>query len=118
MPGAMMRPELSARSPYESIAASSPPAAWIGLSWGAGGGQVAVTARLVSLRVDGTSLTCSMLPPLGRRVQVCLDTGGAEHTAEATVAAVRDLRHGLCLVRLIFAAPCGSSAANRPSPLQ
>jgi hypothetical protein len=47
-----------------------------------------------------------MPPPPGRRVQVCLDTGDTEHIAEATVAAVRDLRHGLHLVRLTFTSPC------------
>jgi hypothetical protein len=103
----MRRPEPYARTLYEPIAADGPSAAWIGLSWGAGGGHVTVTARLVSIRIDGISLTCGMSPPLGRRVQVCLDTRSKEHTAEATVAAVRDLPHGLCLVRLIFVAPCG-----------
>jgi hypothetical protein len=96
-----------AMSPYESIATDVSQAAWIGLTWGAGSGYFNIAARLVSLRRDGTSLTCSTPPPRGRRVQISLNTGGKEHTAEAMVAAVRDLRYGLYLVRLIFVAPCG-----------
>src|SRR5262245_20209297 len=73
----------------EPIAADAPPAAWVWLSWEAGGGEFQVAARLVSIRHEGLSLTCAPPPPWGRRVRVVLDVEGErEYTAEATVASV------------------------------
>jgi hypothetical protein len=80
---------------------------WVWLTWGAGDGHFQVGARLVSLHPDGPSVTCPIPPPLGRQAEILLDVSDQrEHTAAATVTAVRGLGRGVYLVRLKFAESC------------
>ena len=97
-------PEPIAMPPCESAAVRT---TWVWLTWGAGTGHFHVEARLVSLHPDGPSVTCSIPPPLSRQAEIVLEVSDQrEHTAEATVAAVRALKRGIYLVRLKFAEPC------------
>jgi hypothetical protein len=100
------QPEPIAMPPGESAAAAAR-TTWVWLTWGAGAGRFHVAARLVSLHADGPSVTCPIPPPLGRQAEIVLDVSDQpEHTAAATVAAVRALGRGVYLVRLKFAEPC------------
>jgi hypothetical protein len=100
-------PELIAMPPCESAAADAEPITRIWLTWGAGAGSFQVAARLISLHRDRVSLTCPTPPPPGRQAVIVLETRDRrEHTALATVAAVRALGRGVSLVRLRFAGAC------------
>jgi hypothetical protein len=53
-------------------------------------------------------VTCPIPPLLARHSEIVLDVSDQpEHTAAATIAAVRALGRGVYLVRLKFAEPCG-----------
>jgi hypothetical protein len=107
MTDAKRKPESIAMPPGESAAAGDARTTWVWLTWGAGSGHFHVAARLVSFHPDGPSVTCSILPPLGRQAEIVLDLSDQpERTASATIAAVRALGRGVYLLRLTFAEPC------------